>query len=112
MILAEGWRISALSILDDTASTTEQDDEEGERYKKNMKVVECERAQRKHISDSSSSSRIVSRKIALNIYTKAVHMPSILVMDWQVARQLEIGVLDVVVQVGFAESKDVRVVLD
>ena len=34
MILAEVWRIRALSILDDTASTTEQDDEDGERYKK------------------------------------------------------------------------------
>ena len=49
MILAEGWRINSLSILDDTASTTEQADENGERYKKNMKVVECRRAKRKHI---------------------------------------------------------------
>ena len=30
-------------------------------------------------------------------------MPSILVMDWKVARQL-----DVIMQVGFTESKDVR----
>ena len=30
MILAEGWWIWALSILLDTASTTEQDGEEGE----------------------------------------------------------------------------------
>ena len=47
MILEEGCRITALSILEDTASTTEQDDEDGERYKKNMKVVEC-RAKQKH----------------------------------------------------------------
>ena len=34
MILAEGWRRSVLSILDETASTREQDDEAGELYKK------------------------------------------------------------------------------
>ena len=28
MILAKGWRVCALTILDDTALTTEQDDEE------------------------------------------------------------------------------------
>ena len=39
-------------------------------------------------------------------------MPSILAMDWRVARKLEISVLDVVMQVGFAESKGVRVVLE
>ena len=39
-------------------------------------------------------------------------MSSILAMDWQVARQLEIRVLDVVMQVGFTESKYVRVVLE
>ena len=50
MILAEGWRISVLSILDDTASTTEQDDEDVERYQENMKVVECKRAKRKEYS--------------------------------------------------------------
>ena len=33
-------------------------------------------------------------------------MPSILAMDWQVAKQLEIRVLDVAIQVGFTESKD------
>ena len=44
--------------------------------------------------------------------TKAMHMPSILAMDWQVARQLEIRVLDVVMQVGFTESKDVKVVFE
>ena len=38
-------------------------------------------------------------------------MPSILVMDWRVARQLKIRVLDVVMQVGFTESKDVQVIL-
>jgi hypothetical protein len=51
-------------------------------------------------------------KIALNIHTKAVHMPSILVMDWQVARQLEISVLDVVIEVGFTESKNVWLVFE
>ena len=79
-----------------------------------MKVVECRRAKPKHIKllfilKNSLSS---NQKIALNINTKAVHMPSILVMDWQVARQLEIRFLDVVMQVGFTESKDVRVVLE
>ena len=39
-------------------------------------------------------------------------MPSILAINWQVARQLEIRVLDIVMQVGFTESKDVRVVLE
>ena len=39
-------------------------------------------------------------------------MPSILVMDWQVDRQLEIRVLDVFMQVGFTESKYFRVVLE
>ena len=69
MRLAEGWRISALSISDDTASTTEQDDEDGEWYNKNMKVVEYRRAKRKHIilvfilKNSLSS----NRRIALNI---------------------------------------------
>ena len=53
-----------------------------------------------------------NQKIALAINTKAVYMPSILAMDWQVARQLEIRVLDVFMQVGFTESKDVRVVLE
>ena len=62
-----------VAILDDTASITEQDDEDGERYKKNMKGVE--RAKRKHIQDSSN------RKIALNVNTKVVHMHSILAMD-------------------------------
>ena len=33
-------------------------------------------------------------------------------MDWQVARQLEIRVQDVVMQVGFTESKDVRSLLE
>ena len=47
-----------------------------------------------------------NQKIAFNINTKTMHMPSILAMDWQVARQL-----DVVMQVGFTESKDVRFVL-
>ena len=37
MVLAEGWRISALSILNATTSTTEQDD--GERYKEDVKVI-------------------------------------------------------------------------
>ena len=32
-------------------------------------------------------------------------------MDWQVARQLEIRVMDVIMQVGFTEIKDVRFVL-
>ena len=72
MILAAGWRISALSILDDTALTTEQDDD-GKQYKNNMKVVECRRAKRKHT---------------------------------------RLRVLDVVMWVGFTESKDVRVVLE
>ena len=48
MILGEGSRISALSILDDKASTTEQNDEDGERYKENMKVVWCRSAKWKH----------------------------------------------------------------
>ena len=61
MILAEGWRISALSILDDTALTTEQDDEHGERYKKN-KVVEC-RSTKENMHDSFSSPRMVSPAI-------------------------------------------------
>ena len=39
-------------------------------------------------------------------------MPSILVMDWQIARQLEIKVLDIVMQFGFTDSKDIRVVLE
>ena len=113
-ILAEGWRISALSILDATASTTEQDDEDGKWYRKNMKVVGCRRAKWKHIKlvfilKNSLSS---NWKIALNINTKAVHMTSILAMDCQVARQLEIRVLDVIMQVCFTESKDARVVLE
>ena len=80
-----------MSILDDTTLTTEKDDVDGERYKKNMKVIECRRAKQKHIrlvfifKNSHSS----NRKIALNINTKVVYMPSILAMDWQVARQLE-----------------------
>ena len=45
------------------------------------KVEKCSRVKRKH-----------------------VHMPSILAMDWQVARQLEIRVLDIVMQVGFTEG--------
>ena len=53
-----------------------------------------------------------NRKIALDINTKAVHMPSIFAMDWQVARLLEIRILDVVMQVGFTGSKDARVVLE
>ena len=32
-------------------------------------------------------------------------------MDWQVARQLQFRALDVVMKVGFTESKDVWVVL-
>ena len=64
-------RASALSILDDTA----QDDEDGERYKKNMKVVECISATRIDIKlvfilKNSLSS---NRKIALNINAKALH---------------------------------------
>ena len=47
--------------------------------------------------------------IALNINTKAVHKPSILTMDLQVARQLEIRVMYHVMQVGFTERKDARV---
>ena len=39
-------------------------------------------------------------------------MPSILVMMWQVPGQLKIRVLDVIMHVGFTESKDVRVVLE
>ena len=39
-------------------------------------------------------------------------MPSILAMDWHVTRQLESRVLDAVMQVGFTESKDGRVVLE
>ena len=39
-------------------------------------------------------------------------MPSILAMDWQVARELGIRVLDVVMQDGFTESKDARYVLE
>ena len=115
MILAEGWRISVLPILDDTASeTTTEKDDDGERYKKYMKVVECRRAKRKHIRlvfilKNSHSSHW---KIAVNINTKAVHMSSILAMDWQVARQLEIILLDVAMQVSFRESKDVMVVLE
>jgi hypothetical protein len=38
-------------------------------------------------------------------------MPSILALDWQVARQLEIRVMGIIIQVGFTESKDVRFVL-
>ena len=38
-------------------------------------------------------------------------MPSVLAMDWQVARQLKIRVLGVVMKVGFTESKDVGFVL-
>ena len=53
-----------------------------------------------------------NRKIILNINTKVVQMPNIIAMDWQVARQLEIRVLDAVMQVGFTESKDARVVLE
>ena len=89
--ISRGLEIIALS--DDTASTTEQDDD-GERYKKNMKVVECRSARRKHIRLENSPLR--NRQIALNINTKAVQMPSILAMEWQVARQLEFRVLDVV----------------
>ena len=37
-------------------------------------------------------------------------MPSILEMDWQVARQLKIRVLDIVMQVGFTVNQDVRIV--
>ena len=50
-------------------------------------------------------------KIALGIHTETVHMPSVLAMDWQVARQLKIRVLGVVMKVGFTESKDVGFVL-
>ena len=39
-------------------------------------------------------------------------MPSTLAVYWQVARQLEIRVMDVVMQVHFTESKDVGVVLE
>ena len=39
-------------------------------------------------------------------------MPSILAMDCQVAMQLEIRVVDVVMQVGFTERKEVRIVLE
>ena len=113
VILAEGWRISALSILDNPASTTEQDDD-GKWYKKNMKVVECRRTKWKHIRLAFILKNGLSsnRKIALNINTKAVHVPSILAMDWQVARQLEIRVLEVIIQVGFTESKYVMVLLE
>ena len=78
------------------------------------KVVECRRAKRKQIRLVCilKNSLASNRKIALNINTKAVHMPSILAIDWQVARQLEIRVLEVAMQVGFIESKDVRVVLE
>ena len=38
-------------------------------------------------------------------------MPSILAMYWQIAKQLEIRAVDVVMQGGFTECKDVRVVL-
>ena len=109
MILAGGWRISTLSILDDTSSTTEQDGEDGESYKKNMKVVDSRRAKRKHIRlvFILKNSLASNRKIVLNINTKAVYMPSILAMDWKVARQL-----DVFMQVGFTESKNVRSVLE
>ena len=94
MILTVENRISNLSILDDTASTTEHDDKDGERYKKNMKVVECRSAKQKHIRrifilQNSFSS---NRKIALNKNTKAVHMPSILAMVWHVARQFNLEV--------------------
>ena len=63
-----------------SASTIEQDDEDGKTYKKIMMVVECRRAKRKQIrlvfflKNNLSS----NRKIALNINTKAGHMPSIL----------------------------------
>ena len=33
--VCDGWRISALSILDDTASTIQQDEKDGKRYNKN-----------------------------------------------------------------------------
>ena len=39
-------------------------------------------------------------------------MPSILAIDWQVARHLEIRVQDVVMQAVFTESKDGRLVLE
>ena len=81
MTLAEGWRISILSILDDTASTTEQNDEDGEWYMKYMKVVEHIR-----LIFILTNSLLSNQKIALNINTKAVHMSSILAMDWQVSR--------------------------
>ena len=84
--------------------------EDDERYKKNVKVVERRRAKREHarlvfiVTNSLSS----NWKIALNINTKVVHMPSNLAMDWQVARELKIRVLDAIMQVGFTESKNVR----
>ena len=70
------------------------DDGDGERYK----VVECGRAKRKYVRFVFICKNCLSsnQKIALNINT---NMPSILV-------------LDVVMQVGFTESKDVRVVLE
>ena len=53
-----------------------------------------------------------NQKIALDKNTKVMHMHSILAMDWQVARHLEIRVLDVAMQVDFTERKDARVVLE
>ena len=76
MILSEGWRVSAVTILDDPVLTTEQGNEDGERYKKNMKVVECRRAKRKYVRlvfiKNSLSSNL---KIALKINIRSCIRP-------------------------------------